>query len=67
MQTDTRHFVTFANRGDASAAGGTGERVEPGTRQVNPVRRDVVDNVGRRYMVDDVVDVYGYLRFLLTF
>jgi hypothetical protein len=69
LQTDTRHFVTFANRGDASAGGGGGDsdRVEPGTVQVNPVRRDVVDNVGRRYMVDDVIDVYGYLRFMLTF
>ncbi|MBC8069869.1 MAG: hypothetical protein IAG13_16140, partial [Deltaproteobacteria bacterium] len=43
------------------------DRVEPNTREVNPVRRDVVDNVGRRYVIDDVVDLYGYARFLLTF
>jgi hypothetical protein len=68
--TDTRHFVTFAGRGDANrdGAGGTDpETVEPGTREVNPVRRDVVDNVGRRYVVDDVLDMHAYLRFLLTF
>jgi hypothetical protein len=28
--------------------------VEPGTAEVNPVRRDVIDNVGRRYAVGDV-------------
>lgn len=69
FQTDTRHFVTFANRGDANAGGGgtDPDRVEPGTIEVNPMRRDVVDNVGRRYVVDDVLDVHGYLRFLLTF
>ncbi|MEX1365568.1 MAG: hypothetical protein AB1Z98_20740 [Nannocystaceae bacterium] len=68
LSTDTRHFVTFANRGDAGAsAAGDPDRVDPGTVEVNPVRRDVVDNVGRRYVIDDVVDVHGYLRVLLTF
>ncbi len=66
FQTDTRHFVTFAGRGDADG-GADPERVEPGTTEVNPLRRDVVDNVGRRYMVDDVFDVYGYLKLMLTF
>lgn len=66
LLTDTRHFVTFAGRGDASG-GADNSRVDPGTREVNPVRRDVVDNVGRRYVVDDVVDFYGYMRLLLTF
>lgn len=68
LSTDTRHFVTFANRGDAGAsAGGDPDRVDPGTIEVNPLRRDVVDNVGRRYVIDDVIDVHGYLRVLLTF
>lgn len=68
LSTDTRHFVTFTNRGDASASsGGDPDRVDPGTVEVNPLRRDVVDNVGRRYVIDDVVDVHGYLRVLLTF
>jgi hypothetical protein len=31
------------------------------------VRRDVIDNVGRRYAVGDVTNVTGYFRFLLTF
>jgi hypothetical protein len=66
VQSDTRHFLTFTNRGRAEG-GADDDRVEPGTREVNPLRRDVVDNVGRRYMIDDVVDLYGYARFLLTF
>lgn len=66
FQTDTRHFVTSAGRGNAQG-GVDDDRVEVGTREVNPVRRDVVDNVGRRYMVDDVFDVYAHLRLLLTF
>ncbi|MCX4240308.1 hypothetical protein [Paraliomyxa miuraensis] len=66
--TDTRHFVTFTNRGKADASsGGDPDRVDPNTVEVNPLRRDVVDNVGRRYMIDDVVDLHGYLRVLLTF
>lgn len=66
--TDTRHFVTFTNRGDADASGtGDPDRVDQGTVEVNPLRRDVVDNVGRRYLIDDVVDVHGYLRILMTF
>jgi hypothetical protein len=68
--TDTRHFITFAGRGDANRSGSGGtdpDTVEPGTTEVNPVRRDVVDNVGRRYLVDDVVDLHTYLQFLLTF
>jgi len=64
--TDTRHFLTFTNRGDAD--GGTDDdRVEAGTREVNPLRRDVVDNVGRRFVIDDVLDLYGYARIMLTF
>ncbi|MBC8071712.1 MAG: hypothetical protein IAG13_25530 [Deltaproteobacteria bacterium] len=66
VQTDTRHYLTVANRGKADG-GADDDRVEPNTREVNPVRRDVVDNVGRRYVIDDVVDLYGYARFLLTF
>jgi hypothetical protein len=66
--TDTRHFVTFTNRGDADgSAGGDPERVDQGTVEVNPLRRDVVDSVGRRYVIDDVVDLHGYLRVLMTF
>lgn len=66
LMTDTRHFVTFAKRGDA-AGGNDPDRVEPGTREVNPVRRDVVDNVGRRYAVDDVINFDVFLRVLATF
>ncbi len=68
MATDTRHFVTFTNRGDAGATtGGDPDRVDQGTAEVNPQRRDIVDNVGRRYVVDDIIDVHGYLRVLMTF
>ncbi len=66
--TNTRHFITMAGRGDSSASpGGDPERVDANTIEVNPVRRDVIDNVGRRYLVDDVWSVTGYFRFLLTF
>ena len=68
--TDTRHFITFTSRGDADAATGSGldpDRVDQGTVEVNPLRRDVVDNAGRRYAVDDVIDLHGYLRVLMTF
>lgn len=68
--TDTRHFITFTSRGDADAAAGPGtdpQRVDQGTVEVNPLRRDVVDTVGRRYAVDDVLDLHGYLRVLMTF
>jgi hypothetical protein len=64
--TDTRHFLTFTNRGDADG-GLDDDRVEAGTTEVNPLRRDVVDNVGRRYVIDDVLDLYGYARIMLTF
>jgi hypothetical protein len=68
VSTDTRHFLTAANRGDANAVGGGDpDRVDPNTAEVNPVRRDVVDNVGRRYVVDDVISTMGYLQILLTF
>lgn len=66
LSTDTRHFVTFTGRGDASG-GEDPDKVEPGTREVNPLRRDVVDAVGRRYVVDDVIDMYAYLRLVMTF
>ncbi len=65
-RTDTRHWITNASRGKASL-GGNKELVEPNSAEVNPVRRDVIDNVGRRYAVGDVLNVMGYFRFLLTF
>jgi hypothetical protein len=64
--TDTRHWISAAGRGKASL-GGDPNLVEPNTNEVNPVRRDVIDNVGRRYAVGDVTNVTGYFRFLLTF
>ncbi len=70
LNTDTRHFVTAASRGDADQPGSGGtnpDEVEAGTTEVNPVRRDVVDNVGRRYAVDDVFDMHAYLRLMLVF
>jgi hypothetical protein len=64
MMTDTRHFLTFTDRGDDKNGN---DMVDPNTTEVNPVRRDVVDNVGRRYMIDDVLNIFGYASFLLTF
>lgn len=66
MSTDTRHFVTAASRGDGDISGDP-DIVEPDSRDVNPVRRDVVDSIGRRYAVDDVFNVMAYLNFLVTF
>lgn len=67
LNTDTRHFLTFADRGKSAGSGSDDDVVEPGTDEVNPVRRDVIDNVGRRYVIDDVLNVYAYLNFMLTF
>ena len=64
--TDTRHWISNASRGKASLQGDP-NLVDPNTSEVNPVRRDVIDNVGRRYAVGDVLNVMGYFRFLLTF
>ena len=66
LNTDTRHFVTAASRGDGSKAGEP-DIVDPDTLDVNPVRRDIVDAVGRRYAVDDVFTIQGYLNFVMTF
>ena len=66
LTTNTRHFVTTASRGDGSASGNP-DLVEPDSVDVNPVRRDVVDAVGRRYAVDDVFNVNAYLNFIITF
>ena len=67
-RTDTRHWISNAGRGDGKAnASGDPDLVEPGTAEVNPVRRDVIDNVGRRYAVGDVFAVMGYFKFLITF
>lgn len=66
LRTDTRHFVTAASRGKGDQAGDP-ELVDPDTADVNPVRRDLVDQVGRRYAVDDVFIVNGYLNFIITF
>jgi hypothetical protein len=66
MTTDTRHFVTAASRGKGDQAGEP-DLVDPDTADVNPVRRDIVDQVGRRYAVDDVFNVRAYLNFIVTF
>ncbi len=63
MMTHTQHFVTAANR----AVEGFDGIVEGDSPDVNPARRDVVDNVGRRYAVDDVLQVVGFANFWLTF
>lgn len=64
INTNTRHFVTSASRGvDLDE----NDVVDAGSAEINPVRRDVVDNVGRRYLVDDVINVTPYFKFLLTF
>ncbi len=66
MKTDTRHFLTTTSRGDGKASGDP-NIVEPDSVDVNPVRRDVVDNVGRRYAIDDVLLLTGFANFIVTF
>jgi hypothetical protein len=68
LRTQTRHFITGANRGDPSRDPSTDpDTVDSGTVEVNPVRRDIIDNVGRRYALDNVLQVVGFANFLLTF
>ncbi|MCA9692676.1 MAG: hypothetical protein R3A51_23360 [Nannocystaceae bacterium] len=64
ISTNTRHFITNASRG---ADENDNDLVDPNSTEVNPVRRDVIDNVGRRYLVDDVLSVVPYFRFMVTF
>ena len=64
VQTDTRHFLTYAERGDDLDGD---DAVDRNSREVNPVRREVIDAVGRRYAIDDVLNVYGYANLLFTF
>lgn len=66
LGTDTRHFLSRANRGNPTRSGDPGV-VEPDSVDVNPLRRDVIDNVGRRYAISDVVSAVGYLQLWLTF
>jgi hypothetical protein len=68
LRTETRHFITGANRGDPARDSSTDpDTVDTGTIEVNPVRRDIIDNVGRRYALDNVLQVVGFANFLLTF
>ncbi len=66
LKTDTRHFLTATTRGDGGASGDP-DVVEPDSIDVNPVRRDVIDNVGRRYAIDDVLRVVAFANFIITF
>ncbi len=68
LKTDTQHILTSASRGDADAlSSGDNDLVDAGTAEVNPVRRDVIDTVGRRYAIDGVFRLVGYANFLVTF
>lgn len=65
LRTDTRHFVTSDRRGDPSLGGDLDTVDEP--NEVNPMFRPIVNNAGRRYLVDDVFNVNGYFNFIVTF
>ncbi len=69
VKTVTRHFLTGAPRGiDRNNNGTVGNAAQgDNPNEINPVRRDVVDNVGRRYVLDDMINVRGFFNFLLTF
>jgi len=64
---DSSHFVTFTPHGDASGSGADDRVVEPGTTEVNPLYRGVVDAPGNRYAVGDVLSIDAYLRLLILF
>lgn len=66
VMTDTRHLITAASRGKANGPGADPQLVDD-PAEVNPIRRDVIDQVGRRYAIGDVLSAIGYFRFLLTF
>ncbi|HEY8377994.1 MAG TPA: hypothetical protein VIK91_15965 [Nannocystis sp.] len=65
LSTDTRHLITAASRGKSQLGGDPNLVDQP--QEINPIRRDVIDQVGRRYAVGDVFGAMGYIRFLLTF
>lgn len=67
LSTDTRHLISAASRGKSSAVAGSDPELVDAPAEINPVRRDVIDQVGRRYAIGDVFSAMGYLRFLLTF
>lgn len=66
LKTETQHYLTNASRGDPKASGDP-DVVEPDERGANPIRREVVDQVGRRYALGNVFNVVGFANFLLTF
>jgi hypothetical protein len=66
LRTDTQHFLTYETRGTPELSGDK-DTVDPNTRDVNPLRRDVVDNAGRRFAIDDVVDLTAFANLMLTF
>lgn len=68
LKTQTRHFLTTASRGEGDRdPSGDPDVVESNSIEVNPVRRDVVDTVGRRYAIDDVLMLTGFANFVVTF
>jgi hypothetical protein len=54
---DQEHIVTFTDAGDDRNENTV---VDPGTDEVNPLHKPIVDMVGRRYVVDDAV-TYTFL------
>lgn len=66
LKTETQHYLTNASRGDPKASGDP-DVVEPDEVGANPIRREVVDQVGRRYALGNVLNVVGFANFLLTF
>src|SRR5690606_15892073 len=66
LKSDTRHILTAETRGDPTLTGNP-KTVEPNSIDVNPLRRDVIDNVGRRYAIDDVISLTTYAHLILMF
>lgn len=66
LQTQTQHYLTNASRGDPDQSGDP-DIVEPDQPGANPIRREVIDQVGRRYAIGNVFNVVGFANFLLTF
>ena len=66
LSTDTQHLLTAANRGDPTNSGAS-DKVEANSVDVNPDRRDVIDNSGRRYAIDDVLTIQGFANLIMTF
>ena len=66
LRTDTRHFLSATSRGDPTQFGNS-KTIDANSTDVSPLRRDIIDNAGRRFAIDNVLDISSFVSILLTF